>query len=649
MTDKQAGGERRRKIHPPVNRNPAPGRTADAQPELAWRRMDLHLHTPASVDYQLGGVSTLDILRKAEERGLDIIAFTDHNSVRGYAEMWREIEDLELLEHLRRLNPAEAARLAEFRRLLDRILVLPGFEFTATFGFHILAIFPETTSIRMMEHLLLTLGVAEDRFGSGEVGATSDVLRAYEILDEHGAIVIGAHVNSSHGVAMQGLRFGGQTKIAYTQDEHLAALEVTDLSSTSRRSTAYFFNGTKTEYPRRMHCIQGSDAHRLDRDPNRDTSLGVGDRVTEIQLRELSFAAIKELFRGAQFERTRPARAGGPAADALHAARESGPSTSIAFHERLSLARTGMQHVLRDVVAMANGGGGSIYVGVGSADRRTIPGVANSVAAVNELMTELRREVEPLPSVETSIVNYDAKSVIELTVKPGSDAPYELKGAGILVRDGAETRTANRGEIIALVRGRSAETTAPAAVSDMPRTKPELEPAKVLPTSVVLAPVATAEEPAAFDVPVSANGASSPSPAETPETPHWDPRAPRNGVEVVARHENDDGQISYDLRDLRNGAVTEHVTADTKRPIWRYAIQQRENRTVDAGHIRWKGDFGFWKVYRPHRGEKRYNLALRNGGEVRLFYGVGEDGLTDEWRNVIPPPRAVATEAEAAE
>ena len=73
--------------------------------------MDLHLHTPASADYQLTNVSTLDILRKAEERGLDIIAFTDHNSVRGYADLWREIEDLELLEHLQRLAPHEAELL----------------------------------------------------------------------------------------------------------------------------------------------------------------------------------------------------------------------------------------------------------------------------------------------------------------------------------------------------------------------------------------------------------------------------------------------------------------------------------------------------------------------------------------------------------
>jgi len=651
--------------------------------------MDLHLHTPASVDYQIAGVSTLDLLHKAEERGLDIIAFTDHNSVRGYADLWREIEDLELLEHLSRLNPNEAARLAEFRRLLDRILVLPGFEFTATFGFHVLAIFPETTSIRLMEHLLLTLGVAEERFGSGEVGATSDVLKAYEILDEHGAIVIGAHVNSSHGVAMQGLSFGGQTKIAYTQDEHLAALEVTDLSSSSRRSTAFFFNGSKTEYPRRMHCIQGSDAHRLDRDQMRESNLGIGDRVTEIQLPHASFDALKDLFRSNRFERTRPARAGGPAADELHVARDAGPSVRLAFHERLSLARTGTQHVLRDVTAMANGDGGVIYIGVGPVDRKTVPGIPAASAATEGLLADIKGHIEPPLETTAVVIDYDGKSIISLTVPAGADVPYELKGDGILVRTGVETRNANRNEIIALVHGRAHETRpvpsaakfeppqpfGNAALQAVSRVETPMPVEATAPTSAqapALVQKRTAmplrdrapqpgpertpapnqerrPEPVLDTTPVpvfelehaiSTNG-TAPRPiaaGDEPET-HWDPFAPLNGVEVVAAHDND-GVLTYSLRDLRNGAISEDVPRETTRKLWRYAIQQREQRTVDQGHIRWKGDLGFWKVYRPHRGEKRYNLALRSGGDVRLFYGVGEDGLTDEWRKVIPPPRA---------
>src|SRR5687768_17323308 len=92
---------------PPDTSGPAaslPGPAAQAvqpfkSPEMAWRRIDLHIHTPASSDYQQSGVTILDILRRAADRELDIIAFTDHNSVRGYADFWREIEDLEMLEY----------------------------------------------------------------------------------------------------------------------------------------------------------------------------------------------------------------------------------------------------------------------------------------------------------------------------------------------------------------------------------------------------------------------------------------------------------------------------------------------------------------------------------------------------------------------
>ena len=68
-----------------------------------WKILDLHLHTKASGDYQQPEVSYLDILQRAEARGLDIIAFTDHNTVAGYREMQEEIDQLELLEKLNRL------------------------------------------------------------------------------------------------------------------------------------------------------------------------------------------------------------------------------------------------------------------------------------------------------------------------------------------------------------------------------------------------------------------------------------------------------------------------------------------------------------------------------------------------------------------
>jgi hypothetical protein len=640
-------------------------RAAAPSPELTWRRVDLHIHTAASTDYQQPGTSTLDILRRAEERGLDIIAFTDHNSVRGYADLWREIEDLELLEYLDRMQPAEAERLAEFRRLLRRILVLPGFEFTAQFGFHILAIFPEGTTVRLMEHLLLLLGVPEDRFGSGEVGATTDVLRTYEILADHGALVIGAHVNSTHGIAMQGLRFGGQTKIAYTQDPNLHALEVTDLlPATNRRSTARFFSGTKSEYPRRMHCVQGSDAHRLEQDPNRESNLGVGDRPTEMLLPEVSFAAIKELLASADFDRTRPFVA--PPSDPIKAARLQGNTEDQAFHEGAGSKRS-HSAILRDVVAIANASGGRLYLGISAAEKRPVAGVDDATALAAELTREIETQITPAVAVTFDHVVSDGKPILVLEIAEGAAKPHAVAPGGIYVRRGAESAQATRDEIVQMVTGARSSTATPAVSLDVAQTtttpngRSRREPrAQAAPTATRRRPketertLAQAKTGSAAPAPprdAARNGAVQNAPASEPpseglldiyeEAVGADAIAPSTGIEVLDAFELD-GVTYYTLRDLRYHKLIHNVTKATDRRLWRAAIAQREKGEFDESSVRWDGDYGLWRSYRQRSGERRYDLVYRGDGDPRIFFGVSESGMEGRWRHLLPASKATA-------
>src|SRR5437763_6624032 len=177
-------------------------------------------------------------------------------------------------------------------------------------------------------------------------------MRAYAAITAAGGLAIAAHANSSNGVAMQGFPFGGQTKIAYTQDPNLAALEVTDLDQTGRRTTEAFFNGSKPEYPRRMHCIQGSDAHSLDKEPGEGANkrLGVGDRCTELLLPAPTFEALRTLFASSEFDRIRPYRPGQPVAyDFVRQARSQGPSIVQAFHERATTKTSRTRPLIRDV------------------------------------------------------------------------------------------------------------------------------------------------------------------------------------------------------------------------------------------------------------------------------------------------------------
>ncbi|MHB8647648.1 MAG: RNA-binding domain-containing protein [Thermomicrobiales bacterium] len=429
--------------------------TRDAQ-EMTWYRMDLHLHTPASADYQDLSATYLEILQKAEERGLDIVAFTDHNSVSGIAAMRREIEDLELLEELQRLTPVEASILEEYRRLLNTLLVLPGFEFTAAFGFHILGIFPPETTVRRLEHLLMTLNVPEEQMemGSGQVGATADVLTTYELIHDSGGLVIPAHVNAAHGVAMQGFRFGGQTKIAYTQSEYLHALEVTDLDDLTRRATASFFNGSKPEYPRRMHCIQGSDAHRLSHEgAPRDTDLGIGDRATEVHLPERSFAALKMLLTSDDFARIRPYQPLSAApSDAVQAAREQGPSLAQSFHEQVRSRRSRYRPITKDIVAFANTNGGTAYVGVSATPTQPVLGVPNPEESARGLSDAIARSVVPKLDVTVAVASSAGKAVLIVTVPKGLNTPYATDAGQVFVRQEQQTVVALRDEIVQLVR-----------------------------------------------------------------------------------------------------------------------------------------------------------------------------------------------------
>lgn len=571
--------------------------------------MDLHIHTPGSADYQEPSVTFINILQKAEARGIDILAFTDHNTVRGYARMWREIEDLELLEALDRLEPHEARLLAEYRRLLNQILVLPGFELTATFGFHILGILPEDTSIRKLEHLLLTLNIPDEKLdkGSSEVGATTDVLQAYEILHEAGAIVFGAHVNSTHGIAMQGFAFGGQTKIAYTQSPHLHALEATDLDSPSRRSTARFFNGSKPEYPRRMHILQGSDAHRLERDPNRETNLGIGDRMTEVLLPEVSFRGLKELLESDEFSRVRPYRPQTPF-DFVLEARQEGNNIVQAFHERLASRRTRAAAILKDVIAFANTNGGTIFIGLGPKPDSEIVGVPRARETADRLRADVARFITPPPTITAEVHATDEKEILVVNVPQGHDKPYALVTGEIYVRQESETTAAMRDEIIQLVRA-ALKTHAEA----------------------VTPPVELAER---------ATGAEPPSEDET-EAPEAEPAIPlpRTGVEIVAS-EDRDGVVYHAMRDLRNMKVVHNVTRDSARRLWRYAINQKEATPVDPEKIRWQGARGFVKLHKQRDGQVRYDLAYRQNGTLRVFYGVTEEGIDDEWRAAITPATA---------
>ncbi len=617
---------------PPALQSPIP---PPGKPQRKWYRVDLHLHTPASHDYEEPGVSYLDWMRTVVKRGLEIVAITDHNTVAGVARIRQELEWLTRLERDGRMTDEERAQLNEWRELSSKVLVLPGFEFTATFGFHILGIFPPDTPLRQLEHVLLALKVPYEKLdaGSTETGSTTDVITAYRVIHEAGGIVIASHANSTHGVAMRNFPFGGQTKIAYTQDQFLDALEVTDLDK-HRFSTARFFNGSKTEYPRRMHCIQGSDAHRLTGDPKNPKRLGIGERPTEMLLDLPTFEAIRILLRSNQFDRTRRALPPDKPFDALETAREEGPSIVLSFHETANQRGGKLMAILADVCAFANMAGGTIYVGANHRKDK-VKGLEAPKEVEDALRMALAERLAPPLDVKFDVVQSQGAYVLRIRVPKGTDRPYCLDDNKFYVRDESETSLAVRDEIVALVRevlseqsgrGKSAaaydERSGGGERVGQNRDRPPRREARPTPTPQ--------------------NGAGRPRDAQPAEALQLEGNAavgdpatddafylPQIGVEIVDAAERN-GSHFYSIRDLRNGHVIHNVTRKGARKLWNYAIGQYEDKPLKPEKIQWRGNVGQVTV-ETRAGKTRYDLARREGERIRVFYGVTDEGMEGEW------------------
>jgi hypothetical protein len=569
---------------------------------MQWYSIDLHLHTPASSDFQEHDVKYLEILQRAEARGLDMIAFTDHNTIAGYKKLQDEIQQLELLEQLNRILPEEHNRLREYRRLLEKLLILPAFEFTATFGFHIIGLFPPETPVREIEHLLIDLNIPTDQLdlGSATVGATSDVLTAYRLINEAGGIVIAAHANSNNGVAMRGFPIGGQTKIAYTQDPHLHALEVTDLEQRGSRTTATFFNGTKPEYPRRMHCIQSSDSHRVSTDLQRKKNPGIGDRVTEVLLPEVSFEALRELFLSNDFARTRPRlHKEQPAYDFVLAAREDGANIIQDFHESMTVRGGKLYNIIADVCAFANTNGGTLYIGINSEPKKPVAGVPNPEQSITQLDKEISTRITPPLQCTIDVHETTGKKILRVLIPRGDETPYAVDDNKVYIRDEADTGLAVRDEIVSLVLR---------SISGRPVVQTNLQPEKQVSeeiTHVTMLPERDADSP------------------------------PRTGVEVV-KVDDRDGVSYYTMRDLRNGNEVNNVTRVSARRLWHYAITEFDQLPSDLSKakIQWQGKIGLLGVQRQGK-NIRYNFVERTPKGYRMYFGVTEDGIHGRWKALV--------------
>ncbi len=573
---------------------------AEVRNGMRWIRADLHIHTPASEDYAEPEVTYLDILLEAERRELELIAFTDHNTVHGYEQLQRELDFLRALDGASRLTPEEQQRLETYRRLLAKITVLPGFEFTSHFGAHILGVFAPNRPVSLIEATLLQLGVPPDHLKEGLCGVsnTRHVTDAYEIIARAGGLVIAPHVNSTNGVIHETLRMGtsGQSRIAVTQSAFVNALEFVNFYTDHEKFTSPgFYNGKTEHYERRMFCIQGSDAHRLRRLPDGDSPVlhrhGIGDRYIELLLPDNSFESLRSLLTSQEFDRVRV-----PKRDqkqwAVDAVRFGGSSERQVLRA-LADDPSAANELWADIAALANAGGGVLVVGCEPGGR--VVGVSRPDQVSEALRKGVAELLSPQPYLSFELMRYEGQDVMRVEVKAGEPPPYVGSNGAIYVRRDGETAIADRGEIIQLCRRALAE------------------------------------------------GASSPL------DNGQDLDLPRSGVEITSAQKRG-GVWLYEVRDLR---TTVGVTRDRAQGLWAYAIGRhedlRDGRVDLQSQIKWKGRLGLWRAYRQGSRTK-YDLVHRDANGVidHVFFGVSDWGLSDAWAALLNERSGEAVEQEPA-
>jgi len=222
---------------------------------LAFRKADLHVHTPKSACYSDKSVTPEQIVDAALASGLEVIAITDHNSVAAIEEV------------------REAARQRQ-------LFVFPGIELS-TKGGHVIAIFELDTPVEKLDELLDYVGIAEERRGDAISVAHGGMAKVCEKIEEQGGMAIAAHIERWPSGFLETSE-PRHVKMSIHECQYLSALELTVPQNKGLWNT-----GQVRGYPRKYACIQGSDAHAL---------VEIGRRPVYIQMEEVGLATLRSAF-----------------------------------------------------------------------------------------------------------------------------------------------------------------------------------------------------------------------------------------------------------------------------------------------------------------------------------------------------------------
>lgn len=240
-----------------------------------WHKVDLHNHSPMSLDYKGDKSAALEqSAKRIAEAGLDVVMFTDHE----------RLPQREFVEALTERTGKLILRGAELNIFVDA-WSKPSGKVEKNLYFHLLVGFdpdgPQDPDYWITHIYKVCANEVRDTGSHKVLGFTASVENICDALSDAGAIIIPAHLHSTRDAfksrSVDDI-YADKQFLKLAQDR-FTALEVTDIS------TASYFDGNHVETNRlEKTCIRSSDAH---------TPEMLGTRVTYLQMEQLTFAELR--------------------------------------------------------------------------------------------------------------------------------------------------------------------------------------------------------------------------------------------------------------------------------------------------------------------------------------------------------------------
>ena len=249
---------------------------------LYYRKVDLHIHTPASSCF-FNTTDTSDykkiaelIVSKAIEKGLAAVAITDHNTG-------------EFIPFVQEVARGKS------------LTIFPGVEITVGDAKnHVIALLDKDKTIDNINDLLSKADIRSGDRGKKDAFSNQSVEQIVELITSpsFNGIASLAHCDSTNGV-LKSMRGEPRTKVV--QNPNLFCVEATNIEKTKT-----FLDGTDPTYKAKLAVYQASDNPSLKENGTRDvdgpnsgkhTIEGIGYKFTYFKLDEnISLDSLKQCF-----------------------------------------------------------------------------------------------------------------------------------------------------------------------------------------------------------------------------------------------------------------------------------------------------------------------------------------------------------------